>query len=255
MNVEDQNLARYFEIARSARRCAVLTGAGVSAESGVPTFRGEEGLWKHFRAEELATPEAFARNPELVREWYEFRRSLISEIEPNEGHRALADAESVFETFTLITQNIDGLHARAGSTNVIELHGNIHGDRCNHCGRIRQDDEGLTCPCGGPFRPDVVWFGEQLPQEAIERAHAATVSADLFFSIGTSTQVFPAAQLPYVAADSGAFVVEVNPEETPFTRHADLSVRGPSGEWLPRRSTSSRRRARWPRGEASRIGR
>jgi NAD-dependent deacetylase len=233
MNEESSDLSKYFEVAGSARRCAVLTGAGVSAESGVPTFRGEEGLWKHFRAEELATPEAFARNPELVREWYEFRRSLLSEIEPNEGHRALADAEGAFDEFTLITQNIDGLHARAGSTDVIELHGNIHQDRCNHCGTFRKSDEGLTCRCGGPFRPDVVWFGESLPQEAVERAHAAAQSADLFFSIGTSTQVFPAAHLPYVASDSGAFVVEVNPEATPFTLHADMSIRGPSGEWLP----------------------
>lgn len=234
MGEEGKALATYFEVARSARRCAVLTGAGVSAESGVPTFRGEEGLWKSFRAEELATPEAFARNPEKVREWYQYRRDLLREIEPNEGHRALAEVETAFEEFTLITQNVDGLHAKAGSTDVIELHGNIGKDRCNRCGAIREEGEGLTCACGGPFRPAVVWFGEPLPAGAVDRAYRAAARSELFFSVGTSTRVYPAARLPYVASDAGAFVVEINPEPTPFTPHADLALRGPSGEWLPR---------------------
>jgi NAD-dependent deacetylase len=227
------DLTRYFEVALAATRCAVLTGAGVSAESGVPTFRGEEGLWREYRAEELATPEAFARNPELVREWYDYRRGLLADIEPNEGHRALADAERAFEMFTLVTQNVDGLHARAGSSDVVELHGNIRHDRCDGCGTVRVADGATTCTCGGPMRPAVVWFGEALPPEAIERAFFAAQNADIFFTVGTSTQVYPAAQLPYLASDAGAYVVEVNPEPTPFTPIADVSIRGPSGEWLP----------------------
>ena len=228
------DLSRYYEVARSATRCAVFTGAGVSAESGMPTFRGEGGLWKEYRAEELATPEAFARNPELVREWYEYRRGIVAGVEPNPGHVALARAEDLFEEFTLITQNVDGLHRRAGSRNVIELHGNITWDRCNLCGRDREEGEGLECACGGPFRPAVVWFGEALPPGAMETAFQAVASADLVFTAGTSTQVYPAAQIPYSAKEYGAFVVEVNPEPTPFTPLADLSLRGPSGVWLPR---------------------
>ncbi len=230
----EPDLEQYIARARSARRCAVLTGAGISAESGVPTFRGESGLWKTYRAEELATPEAFARNPDLVREWYDYRRGIIAAVEPNPGHRALAEAEALFEELTLITQNVDGLHEEAGSTDVIELHGNIRRDRCNLCGRYRREGEGFDCECGGPFRPDVVWFGESLPAGAIERSARAAREADLFFSVGTSTVVYPAAQLPYIAHEAGAFVVEVNPQETPFTALADLSVRGPAGEWLPR---------------------
>lgn len=234
MSEPTPDLERYFDVARAAKWCAVLTGAGVSAESGVPTFRGKEGLWQDFRAEELATPEAFARNPELVREWYGYRRGLLADIQPNEGHRALADAERAFESFTLITQNVDGLHARAGSSDVVELHGNIAQDRCNDCGTIGTVDGAIICPCGGLMRPAVVWFGESLPPEAIDRAFFVAQNADIFLTVGTSTQVYPAAQLPYLASDAGAFVVEVNPEPTPFTPIADLSIRGPSGEWLPK---------------------
>ena len=234
MAPDPRDLERYFEAARSAERCAVLTGAGVSAESGVPTFRGENGLWKDYRPEELATPEAFERNPEVVREWYEYRRELLKGIHPNEGHRALVDAAGAFPNFSLITQNVDGLHEEAGSTDVIELHGNIRYDRCHVCHRRRADGEGLTCTCGGPYRPAVVWFGEPLPEDAIARAFDATQQTDLFFTVGTSSTVYPAAQLPYVAHQAGAFVVEINPAATPFSPMADLRVRGPSGEWLPR---------------------
>ncbi len=234
MEHTEPDLSHYFEVARSVKHCAVLTGAGVSAESGMPTFRGEGGLWKEFRPEELATPEAFARNPELVWEWYDYRRGILEGIEPNEGHRALAAAEKVFDIFTLITQNVDGLHQSAGSSDVIELHGNIRRDRCNICDACRGEGEGRQCRCGGPYRPDVVWFGESLPQDAIARGFEAAGSSDLFFSIGTSTQVYPAEQLPFVAQDAGAFVVEVNPEPTPLTPLATLSLRGPSGYWMPR---------------------
>jgi len=234
MESAEPDLSRYFEVAHVANRCAVLTGAGVSVESGMPTFRGEQGLWKEYRPEELATPEAFRRNPELVWEWYEYRRGMLEGIQPNEGHRALASAEKFFGDFTLITQNIDGLHQAAGSTDVVELHGNIRRDRCHDCETGRGEEEGMECTCGGLFRPDVVWFGEALPPQAISMAFSAAQSADLFFSVGTSTMVYPAAQLPYLAKDAGAFVVEVNPEPTPFTPLADLAVRGSSGQWLPR---------------------
>ncbi len=233
MNDSAPDLSRYFEVAKGATSCAVLTGAGVSAESGMPTFRGKEGLWKEFRAEELATPEAFERNPDLVWEWYDYRRGIVEGVEPNAGHEALARAEDLFEEFTLITQNVDGLHQQAGSRNVIELHGNIRRDRCHLCSRYREEGEGRECVCGGPFRPDVVWFGEALPVGAIEEAFRAVSTADLVFTAGTSSQVYPAAQLPYTAKEYGAFVVEVNPEATPFTPLADLSVQGPSGVWLP----------------------
>ncbi len=233
-NVSRSDLDAYFAAAHAARRCAVLTGAGVSAESGVPTFRGEDGLWKTYRFEELATPEAFERNPDLVREWYEYRREIIAGVEPNPGHRALASAEAFFDEFTLITQNVDGLHHEAGSREVIELHGNIRRDRCHLCGALRAAGQGLECTCGGPFRPDVVWFGEPLPPEAIERAVRAAREADLFFTVGTSMYVYPAAQLPHIARNAGAFLVEVNAQPTPLTPLADLTVRGPAGEWLPR---------------------
>lgn len=234
MENQEPDLSEYFEVARNTHICAVLTGAGVSVESGMPTFRGEGGLWMEYRAEELATPQAFERNPDLVWEWYDYRRGIVAGVEPNPGHVALARAEELFTTFTLITQNIDGLHQKAGSSDVVELHGNIGRDRCNYCGAYRTEGMGRHCDCGGPFRPDVVWFGESLPPEAIDRAFRAAATAELFFSVGTSSTVMPAAQLPYVAKESGAFVVEVNPDFTPFTPLADLSFRGPSGEWLPR---------------------
>jgi NAD-dependent deacetylase len=227
-------LRAWAEAARSADRCAVLTGAGISAESGVPTFRGPEGLWKEFRAEELATPEAFARNPALVREWYEFRRSKLAAVEPNPGHRALAALDGRFRSFTLVTQNVDGLHQQAGSRDVVELHGNIRRDRCHRCGRRQAAGGQLICDCGGPMRPDVVWFGEVLPAEAVERAWQAAASAEVFLVIGTSALVYPAAQLPYIALEAGAFLVEVNTTRTSITSEADLALQGPAGHWLPR---------------------
>ena len=190
---------------RTENRVAVLTGAGISAESGVPTFRGENGLWKKFRPEELANFDAFIRNPSLVWEWYNYRRKLISEIKPNSGHYALAELEQMFETFTLITQNIDGLHYRAGSKNILELHGNIMKNKCISCDKVPQTVQ-LTdgpnpphCECGELLRPDVVWFGESLPQRELRLAFDAAESCDIFLSIGTSSVVQPAASLPLVA--------------------------------------------------------
>jgi NAD-dependent deacetylase len=226
---------------KEARRVAVLTGAGISAESGVPTFRGENGLWKKFRPEELANVNAFLRNPDLVWEWYQYRRKLIEEVQPNPGHYALARMEKIYPEFLLITQNVDGLHQRAGSTKIVELHGNILRNRCIECSTGYEEvvwEKGKGVPrcekCGGLIRPDVVWFGEMLPPGAMERAEEAARNCDLFFSIGTSAVVYPAASLPGTAKDAGAFVVEINPEPTPVSVFADVVLREKSGIILPK---------------------
>jgi len=229
----------FLNILKTARKVAVLTGAGISAESGVPTFRGEEGLWKKFRAEELATVNAFMANPELVWEWYLWRRQLMADVKPNAGHYALVDLENHFDSFTLITQNVDGLHRRAGSQNILELHGNIELNKCFNCGRpfigdISLDENGMPdCDCGGKIRPDVVWFGEMLPERAINGAIRAASEAELFFSVGTSALVHPAASMPITAKQNGAYLVEFNLEPTPLTDYCDFFVHGKSGEILP----------------------
>ena len=228
---------------KSAQRVAVLTGAGISAESGVPTFRdAQTGLWSRYRAEELATPQAFLRNPRLVWEWYAWRRELISQAEPNPGHRALAEMEALAAVFTLITQNVDGLHQRAGSGSrfpVIELHGNIQRNKCFSENRLVEtwEEDGQVpprCPhCGGLLRPDVVWFGEALPEEAIQAAWEAARSCEIFFAIGTSALVQPAASLPYIAIEAGAMVVECNTKPTPLSDQVHFLLSGRSGEILP----------------------
>jgi NAD-dependent deacetylase len=224
---------------RHAGRVTVLTGSGISAESGVPTFReAQTGLWARYDPQQLATPEAFERDPRLVSEWYEWRRTLVSEAEPNPGHRALAELEGRVSGFTLITQNVDGLHRRAGSENVIELHGNILRSRCSREGvTVEPEERGAVppvCPnCGAPLRPDVVWFGEMLPAGAFEAASEAARECEVFLSVGTSSLVYPAAALPYEALESGATLVEVNPSETPLTGSADHVLRDPAGEVLP----------------------
>jgi NAD-dependent deacetylase len=230
----------FLEKLRSASSVAVLTGAGVSAESGVPTFRGHDGLWKKFRPEELATVDAFLRNPELVWAWYQHRREILSKARPNPGHLALQDLEKRFEDFTLITQNIDGLHQKAGSRRIVELHGNIRRNRCLDCGKIYETlDSGQeatvpTCECGGSLRPDVVWFGESLPPQALEDALNAAIRCDIFLSVGTSAVVHPAASLPTIARQHGAFVVEINLEPTVISDQVDVSIQGRAGEILPR---------------------
>lgn len=223
-----------------ARRLTVLTGAGVSAESGVPTFReAQTGLWERFRPEELATPTAFRRNPKLVWEWYAWRRKLVAKAEPNAAHRALVELEQHVPEFTLITQNVDGLHQRAGSRSVIELHGNLSRTKCFDEDVVVAEwpETGAVpprCPrCAGLLRPDVVWFEESLPAEALARAHQASVSSEVFLSIGTSTLVQPAAGLPFAALAAGATVVEVNPTATPLTGAAHHVLPGPAGEVLP----------------------
>ena len=225
---------------RSAKSVCVLTGAGISAESGVPTFRGEEGLWKKFKPEELANFPAFLRNPDLVWEWYAYRRKLIHDVKPNAGHYALVTLERAVEDFTLVTQNVDNLHRRAGSKSVVELHGNIERSYCIECGaRVSEPDLDAQSgaprctQCGGLIRPDVVWFGEMLPVEAYSAADKAARRCDLFLCIGTSSVVYPAASLPYTALDHGAFVVQINREHTELSGRAHDTLLGQAGEILP----------------------
>lgn len=232
---------KLIDALRHAQHIAVLTGAGVSAESGVPTFRdAQTGLWSKFNPQELATREAFARNPKLVWEWYAYRRELISRVEPNAGHYALVNLEAHVPRFTLITQNIDGLHERAGSKNIIELHGNIFRTKC-----FREDTRAANwfptdeipprcARCGAYLRPDVVWFGEMLPPFALEESFRAAQTCDVFFSIGTSGVVEPAASLPFIALRNGAVVIEVNPEETPLSASATFVLRGGAGLIMPK---------------------
>lgn len=226
----------------AASSIAVLTGAGISAESGIPTFRGPGGLWRSYRPEQLATPSAFQCDPVLVWEWYLWRRQLIAKAAPNAGHSALAflEQQRAPGTFTLITQNVDGLHSRAGSRNLLELHGSIWITRCSSCHLGRRDDrtsiESLPprCPgCGAQERPGVVWFGESLPADTWLAAESAVSRCDVFLIAGTSAVVYPAAGLAALAKQSGARIIEVNPEETPVTGICDASFRSPSAQLLP----------------------
>ncbi len=222
-------------ILTTSSKIAVLTGAGVSAESGIPTFRSNGGYWRQYRFEDLATPEGFARDPKFVWTWYEERRRAIAAARPNAGHAALAEMERRVAAFTLITQNVDGLHDLAGSKNVIKLHGDIWTVRCLKCGKERVERAELNdlppwCGCGGMLRPGVVWFGEELPDGAMDRAAAAVRKADVLIVAGTSAQVYPAASLILLAAAT----IEINPEETAFSGDVTLSIRGTSAEVLPR---------------------
>lgn len=225
---------------RRARHIAVFTGAGVSAESGIPTFRdAQTGLWAKYRAEDLATPEAFRRDPDTVWKWYAWRRDLMRDAQPNPAHRAIAQLERLVERVSVITQNVDGLHRTAGSTDVIELHGNIWSNFCFECKKpAQQIADGSEVPprcahCDGLLRPGVVWFGEALPQEAWTRAAAILESADMFFCIGTSSLVEPAASLPRYARTAGRTVIQINPEETRHDEIAQHVLRGKAGEVLP----------------------
>jgi len=227
---------------RSASKILVLTGAGMSAESGVPTFRDElTGLWKKFRPEELATPEAFMDHPQTVWDWYTERRRNINKVRPHAGHRALVEMEQLFESLLLVTQNVDGLHQQAGSSEVVELHGNIMVSICSKTGK-RIEDSWIESNPGRPpasphhtqglARPAVVWFGEQLPAGAMNRATAAAHECDVCFSIGTSTLVQPAASLPFVALSAGAVVIEINPNPTPLSTQANFSLQATAAEAL-----------------------
>ena len=228
-----------LERLRAAGAVLALTGSGISAESGLPTFRGVGGLWRSHRVEELASPEGFARDPVLVWTWYNERKSAHGRAEPNAGHYALATLERRVRGFTLATQNVDSLHLRAGSINVLELHGNLREARCTRCGARRSlEASGLPLDeiehdCGGLFRPDIVWFGEPLPQRVWQQAEEAAANADVILVIGTSAVVYPAAALATHYNDR-AFVAEINPEETVISSGLDLTIRKPAAEALPR---------------------
>jgi len=223
-----------------ARRVVVLTGAGISAESGVPTFRGEGGLWRQYRAMDLATPEAFSRDPKLVWEFYNWRRELLTPLVPNPGHFALAEIERRIPEFTLITQNIDGLHQKAGSEKMLELHGNLWWVRCTGCESLVEDrrvplPEMPACAsCNALLRPHVVWFGEMLDPRILNAAYEAISNCDLMLVVGTSGTVQPAASMGVQAKRRGATVAEVNLESTPYSDIYHISISGKSGEILPR---------------------
>jgi len=224
----------------AARRLFVLTGAGVSAESGVPTFRGPEGLWRDYRPEQLATPDAFALDPLLVWEWYAWRRERLAPLRPNAAHRAIAKLESRTPGFLLATQNVDRLHQAAGSRRLVELHGSLWQVRCPDCGfeaedrRVPLAELPPRCSCGGVLRPAVVWFGEALPRAALAAALEAGGSADVVLVVGTSSVVYPAAAIAPAARARGAYVIEVNPEETALTPLSHASFRGLAAQILPR---------------------
>ncbi|HXC39057.1 MAG TPA: NAD-dependent deacylase [Burkholderiales bacterium] len=229
-----------LDILRKASRVTVLTGAGISADSGIPTFRDpQHGLWSRFRPEDLANAEAFKRDPALVWGWYEWRREAVRAAEPNPAHLALATLEHRVPGFTLITQNVDGLHARAGSRKLVELHGNIMRNKCFAEGTVVEQgvDDGEPppkCPrCGGPLRPDVVWFGEALDEQHMATADKAARECELFLVIGTSAAVMPAAHFPRVALQSGAVLVEINRDETPLSAVSHAVLRGPAALVLP----------------------
>lgn len=232
--------ANFIRFLTSATRVVVLTGAGASQESGLRTFRdAQTGLWAQHKPEDLASPEAFTRDPKLVWDWYAWRREAIKGVRPNPGHYALVEMEKRIPDFTLITQNVDGLHRFAGSQNVLELHGNIQKVRCAECGTFTEiwgdDTESVpTCAvCGGMLRPDVVWFGESLPRATLEAAVTASRACQIYFSIGTSGVVQPAAALAHAARNNGSVVVEVNAEPTHLTPKVDFVFHGKSGEILP----------------------
>jgi NAD-dependent deacetylase len=222
-----------------AQRVAVLTGAGISADSGVPTFRGTDGLWRNFRAEDLATPEAFERDPRLVWEWYNWRRELIATKRPNQAHEVLASLERQVPDFWLITQNVDGLHRAAGSTKLSEIHGNIWKVRCIRCSEISENRDipiALLphCPgCLGLLRPHIVWFGESLAPEDINRSYAALERCELLLIIGTSGLVYPAASFASIAKSAGAFVVEINLDAAPNSNLVDVALQGRAKDLVP----------------------
>jgi NAD-dependent deacetylase len=223
----------------AARSIVVLTGAGISADSGVPTFRGEDGLWRNYRAEDLATPDAFERDPRLVWEWYNWRRELIATKHPNAAHDAVVELERHYEQYWLITQNVDGLHRAAGSRKLSEIHGNIWMVRCTACGRIVENRDIPirilpTCAsCGNLLRPHIVWFGEALAVQDLQQSYAALRSSDICLIIGTSGVVYPAAGFSSLAKEAGAFVAEINLDATPQSDLVDLSIRGRAKDVVP----------------------
>jgi len=231
--------AAVIDALRQSQHVLVLTGSGASAESGVPTFRdAQTGLWEQYNPLDLATPEAFFEDPALIWRWYRWRRELVARAEPNAGHIALATLAEIVPELTLITQNVDGLHQRAGSTDVVEFHGNIFEDRCHSEGIVVADgDDNAAVPkctaCGGLLRPGVVWFGEAIPSHALDVAATAAATCDVFLSIGTSSVVWPAAGLAEAARGSGATIIEINPDVTPQSGQSHHCLQGKAGEVLP----------------------
>lgn len=243
--IEPALLSELRERLRDARRVFVLTGAGVSAESGVPTFRGggNSAVWKGMPFDVISSAGMLARGLHTVWEWFDYRRQLLGDLQPNPAHRVLAGWQDKFEHFRLATQNVDGLHAAAGSRDVLELHGNIWTARCTECGERgslherRAEAAGGRPPicrsCGNEMRPDVVLFGELLPVGVFEQAATDAASCELCFVIGTSSLVYPAMRLPEIAREAGAYTIEINPELTPFSALADMAIQGRAGEVLP----------------------
>ncbi len=217
----------------------VITGAGISAESGIPTFRGNDGLWQNYRAEDLATPWAFERNPEVVWRWYDWRRGIIGRAELNPGHLAIKQLEGLYDDFFLITQNVDGLHGRTGIKNMVEIHGNLWRARCTKDGRTSMlMDVPLksippACECGNILRPDVVWFGESIPSEWLQKSYDVIDMCDTLIVAGTSGVVYPVASFPQSVKERGGCVIEINIEPTPISSIADISLFGKSGDLLP----------------------
>lgn len=239
----DGELGRAARFISKARRLVVLTGAGMSKESGIPTFReAQDGLWAQYDPMEMASEAGFRRNPKLVWEWYEYRFGMVKSARPNPGHLAIAQLEGLIPSVTVVTQNIDGLHSAAGSTTVLELHGSIERYKCmsgRHAGFslddvIQQHDKPPRCPeCGDMLRPDVVWFGEYLPEDVMRRAYDASLHCTAMLVVGTSGVVQPAASLPFIAARTGALVVDVNPEPNEISEMADIFLQGAGGSILP----------------------
>lgn len=229
----------FIDKLKEAKKVVFFTGAGISAESGISTFRRKDGIWNKMKPEELANFDSFRRNPDLVWEWYQHRRDIINKVVPNAGHRALADLEKYFEV-TIVTQNIDNLHRRAGSKTIYELHGNIENNFCVDCFSFYNsadlgvaDNAPKCAKCGGLIRPDVVWFGEMLPQDQFSGGEKAAEWSDICFVVGTSAIVFPAAYIPISAKRAGSYLVEINLEPTEMSQYADYSIFGRSGEILP----------------------
>lgn len=230
----------FLQKLNNAKSLVFFTGAGISAESGIPTFRGKDGIWNKLRPEELASFDAFMRNPEMVWEWYQYRRKIISETQPNPGHYAIAELSKHFDNVSVVTQNVDNLHRRAGSDDVYELHGNIEVNYCIDCGEPYKEqidyssNELIRCgSCNGFIRPGVVWFGEMLPQEVFTKSGILASQCDICFIVGTSAVVYPAASIPLSAKQGGAYLVEINIDPTEISHIIDYSLTGKSGEILP----------------------
>ncbi len=238
MNAADAVEEEIIEAVARACSVSVLTGAGVSAESGIPTFRGAGGIWEKYDFTKLATPEGFREDPTLVWEWYQLRQREMRKAGPNPAHHAIAEMETEYPSFTVLTQNIDGTHQRAGNKNIVELHGSIWRTKCTRDGTLNDlhapiEDIPPFCQCGSLLRPDVVWFGEPLPHEAVTAASETARKADVMFVVGTSAVVYPAAALPVLTKNSGGIVIEVNVERTGISDYADASIFGPAGQVMP----------------------